>query len=614
MPDPSRTSSAAQPMNFDASGVFALFEDNLAQPAHARLLHDLQETVSCSSAGGIDAAFARIETLRRQGLWIAQAANYELGLALETRLQTRLPAGSGPLLRAWAFRRASLLSEDALTAWWDARLAALSPQARGAGVLSLDASLSQTDYEDKVADILRLIDRGDCYQVNFTFPLHGRYFGHPLALFARLRETQPVSYGCLLHVGGDEWMLSRSPELFVSRDGDTLVCRPMKGTVARAPAMTDDEVRRELLTEKNRAENLMIVDLIRNDLGRLTPAGGVQVSSLFEIERYRTVYQLTSTVTAAPVIASLEAEMRALFPCGSVTGAPKIRAMEIIDELEGAARGIYCGALGWLSPDGDHSFSVPIRTLLCSADQHCRLDVGSGIVADSQPAAEYAECITKARFVTALRDDFHLIETMRVEAHDGGIPLLPLHLARLQGSARALGFRFDAEAIHRALDEARHAVGDADHAYRIRLGLHRNGHIEVTTARLDAAPAVAQVICSPWVLDGDDPRLRHKTSARAFYDTALQEALARGCFDVLFFNQRGELCEGARSNVFVKWKGRLLTPAAHCGLLPGVLRARLLAEGRAEEAVLGLEDLENAEELWIGNALRGLLPARLVTA
>lgn len=587
---------------------FALFEDSLSEAPSLWLLHGLQAQICVSHPNELACALRQIEAAQAQGYWVAWAADYELGLALEPRLQALLPADTR-LLRAWIFREKTVLGAEAVAAFWSHQLASLSPQESEAGLLRLEPEWSEVEHTQATRSILELIAAGDCYQVNLTMPFDGTAYGHPLALYARLRERQPVRYSTLIRAG-EEWVLSLSPELFAERQGDTLICRPMKGTAPRHadPVRDKAEGAALLVSEKNRAENLMIVDLIRNDLGRLVAAGGVRTTALFTLEAYATVYQLTSTVQAAPVRASLAEILQAIYPCGSITGAPKIRAMEIIHQLETMPRGVYCGALGWLAPDGDFRFSVPIRTLLLGRDGACRLNTGGGIVADSKPAEEYQECLIKARFARSLAEEFQLIETLRWSAEEG-FPLLAGHLARLQRSAHELGFVCDAETIESALRQ--HVVGRAEQTLRVRLLLWRDGSHQIQSFPLEAVQGGQSVCISAMRLDPRDRRLRHKTTARKFYDAALQQAMAAGHFDVLFLNTQGELCEGARSNIFIERDGVLLTPALSSGLLPGVLRAHLLASGQAQEAVLREEDLRSAGSVWLGNALRGLVPVRL---
>ncbi|MEC5386328.1 aminodeoxychorismate synthase component I [Uliginosibacterium sp. H3] len=589
---------------------FALFEDNLSQPASGLLLQQYLQSIDCHEATQVETFFATLEAHIQQGHWIALIANYELGRAFEARV----PSRDTRLARALVFAEAISLDEAALTAWWQQSVATLSAQEREAGLLQLSPQLDPANYAIQVQRVLEYIRAGDCYQTNLTFPMTGQYFGHPLALQERLRRTQPVKHGALV-CDGEEWLLSRSPELFFERKGSQLVCRPMKGTAPRGNSPDEDVRNAQALqhSEKNRAENLMIVDLIRNDLGRLAQAGGVHVRSLFELEQYATVFQLTSTIEAGPVEAGIGRIFQALFPCGSVTGAPKVRAMQIIHELEDQARGPYCGALGWIGPDGDCSFNVPIRTLRLQAGGNCRMDIGSGIVADSDAASEYDECLTKARF--ASNDALQLIETLRCEIYPAGnidksFPLLAWHLQRLSRSAQALGFRHDEEAVRAAL--MAHATSLPPGLHRVRLLLSRDGTLALGGAPLDALRAQPTLVLASQRLNPDDLRLQHKTTARNFYDSALREAMVAGHFDLLYLNTRNEVCEGARSNIFIERDGDLLTPPVSSGLLPGVMRAQLLAAGAAREHLLSMADVLDAERIFVGNALRGLVEVKLV--
>lgn len=477
----------------------------------------------------------------------------------------------------------------------------LAAQTSGAaaGVGDLREALAEADYHAALQRIQQWIAAGDCYQVNFTFPFEFDWFGTPLDLYARLRRRQPVRYGGF--VGDDrQGIVSLSPELFVERRGDRLLTRPMKGT---APLDSPPEALRDSL--KDRAENLMIVDLLRNDLGRIAANGSVRVERLFAIEDYPSVRQMVSEISATVAGRSFGDILTALFPCGSITGAPKIRAMQIIGELEPAPRGIYTGAFGWLAPDGDCRLNVAIRTLELDANRRGRMGIGSGIVADSEAAAEWAECRLKAAFLRDCDPGLQLIETLRRE--NGVYPMWTGHYERLRRSAAWFGFPVDEQSLLRVLAEQPTAG-----TWRVRLTLDKAGTIDVQSFPLTATPPQT---LGAWLaetpIDADDPLRRHKTTARAVYDAALA-GLSVDVFDAVFLNQRGEVAEGARSNVFVERDGVLLTPPLSSGALPGVLRASLLARGRAREAVLRPADL--ADGFWLGNALRGLLPVRLQTA
>jgi len=582
-----------------AHAAFALFDDNL--DGRGDLLLDVQvERIVCTDRDGLEHAFSRIEAAGRAGHWVALAAGYELGACFGRHAAP----DDVPLLTAWVFARGRTLSAAETGAFIAERVAALDEHARLPALGGVRTGMERARYLDAVGRIQRWIRDGDCYQVNFTFPLYGQCLGHPLALYAALRERQPVRHGaCVLHEDGA--ILSRSPELFVERQGRRLTCRPMKGTAPR-----EADPRAALGTEKNRAENVMIVDLIRNDLGRLAPPGGVCVDSLFDIEAYPSLWQLTSTVSAGPVDAGLLDVFRALFPCGSVTGAPKIRAMEIIAALEDASRGLYCGALGWIAPDGDFRFSVPIRTLEIGRDGTFRCGIGSGIVADSDPEAEWEECLLKGRFLTGLTPPFGLIETLRCEAGTATpYPRLAGHLARIASSAAHLGIPCDVGVLRAAL---LHHAATRSGLHRVRLELRPDGGFAITGAPMRDQTGPVPVALAPETVSSSDPLLRHKTTARARYDAASREAEAAGLFDLIFLNERGEVAEGARSTVFVgPGDGVLRTPPLACGALDGVLRRELLEAGRAREAVLDRAALESAAALYVGNALRGLLRAEL---
>lgn len=587
----------------DSSLPFALFDDNLAASGDL-LLHDLTEVIHCHAPGDVGSAFQRIQEATDRGQWVALAARYELGYALEPRLHALLHGDGQPLLTAWVFREAHHQPAAETEFQLQAAVEALGPAGPWAGFGDQRQEREQVAHCKAVERIRRFIAAGDCYQVNLTLGVAGQLWGHPLALYRRLRAAQPVRYGAFIrHPEGH--LLSRSPELFVERSGQRLTCKPMKGT---APGdWHPDEL---LESAKDRAENLMIVDLIRNDLGRLAPPGGVQVERLFEAESYPSLWQLTSTVTAEPVRANLESVFRALFPCGSVTGAPKIRAMEIIHALEEQARGIYCGALGWVAPGGDFRFNVPIRTLAVDPQGRGRLGVGSGVVYDSTPDLEWHECLLKGRFLTDLAAPLKLIETLRREPDPSApYPMLAGHLERLGFSAAWFGFDWDPGVVLAALH--RIPADPEGRPLRVRMTLGADGHVELTPAPLEILAPGQSVVLSPIRLSRHDPLLRHKTTARHVYDAELARVTRQGHFDVLFCNEEGELCEGARSNLFLRIGGELLTPTADSGLLNGVLRRTLLAGGGAREARLTPTDLAQAEVVYVGNALRGLIPVTL---
>ena len=584
---------------------FALFD---ADGGGAILLSDYRRTIQFDEdTGHLRGVFDVFEAASARNEWVALAADYALGACFEPALDS-LSLGR-PTLRGRVFGRAQSLDASAVDAFLAMRLASVPEHERIAGVAELAPTLDASAHASRVGQIRRWIADGDCYQINLTFPLGFRLYGQPLALYARLRARQPVRYGAFISTP-EETLLSFSPELFFERHGSRVVTRPMKGTAKRGTTPDADAAQRSALlaSEKERAENIMIVDLLRNDLGRLAHPGKVQVESLCEAEAYPTLWQMVSTISAELPGVGLFDLFRALFPCGSITGAPKIRAMQRIAELEVSSRGLYTGALGWLAPGGDCRFNVAIRTLELESDGRGRLGIGGGIVIDSDPASEYAECLLKARFLTAFDPGFELIETMRLE--NGDYPLLALHMERLEASARALGFVCDASEIAVAL--AVQAAAHGEGVFRVRLTLAHGGRFLVAVAPLPENNSSWMVVLANEALNADDYLLRHKTTARSRYDRALAPlADSPEVFDAIFFNTRGEVCEGARSTVFVERDGVLLTPPLACGLLPGVKRRQLLESGRAVERVLIREDLLGASRLYVANALRGLIEVGL---
>ncbi|MCM8599101.1 MAG: aminodeoxychorismate synthase component I [Candidatus Accumulibacter sp.] len=588
-----------------AGGEFALFDDDGGK---VLLLSDWRRSLELAASLDPAPVFAAIEAAAAGGDWIALAADYALGASFEQAVASA--SRDRPVLRASVFGHGQWLDTQQIRDFLGEELAALPDDRRIAGIADLVPTLEEAKYTSQVRRIQRWIADGDCYQINLTFPLRFQLYGDPLALYAALRERQPVRYGGYLRTR-DTAILSFSPELFFARTGRRILTRPMKGTAARGATPQEDAERRAALlaSAKERAENIMIVDLLRNDLGRLARPGKVRVEELCQTEAYPTLWQMVSSVSAEVHDASLVEVFGALFPCGSVTGAPKIHAMRRIAEIEESPRGLYTGALGWLAPNGDCRFNVAIRTIEAWPDGRGVMGVGSGIVADAEPSQEYAECLLKGSFLTAFDPAFELLETLRLEA--GIYPLLSLHLDRLQSSARALGFTCVRATVTSAL--AREAACRPSGVFRVRLTLAHAGSCHVHATPLTDDPGKSwKVVLATETLAAGDYLLRHKTTARGRYDRALATLANRPeVFDAIFLNDRGEVCEGARSNVFVERGGVLLTPPLACGLLPGVMRRSLLESGRAVEQVLRIEDLLQASSLYVANAVRGLMPASL---
>ncbi|MGK6322725.1 aminodeoxychorismate synthase component I [Sphingomonas sp. DT-51] len=493
--------------------------------------------------------------------------------------------------------------------WQDiADVTALLPEAAASWVGVPEPALDREDYAAMFAQAQALIAAGDLYQLNLTFRARVPFLGDPLALYARLRPQARAGWSAIVATG-EHTILSFSPELFVAVDGTRLTCRPMKGTARRdADPAADAAAARQLAADdKQRAENLMIVDLMRNDLARVAVAGSVTVPELFAVETYPSVHQLTSTVTAALAPGQDAADvLAALFPCGSITGAPKRRAIQAIAAIERDARDVYTGAIGRIDAAGDAQFNVAIRTLtIAPGAATATLGVGGGIVADSNVDSEWDEALAKAAFVARAAATPDLIETIAFDPLDG-LLLVDRHLARMKTSASALGFTFDRHATRNELQAATFRLRERA---RVRLVLAPSGAVAIeVTPPPPPARAALRVALATLPVSPADWRLRHKTSDRAFYDAARRAA---GLDEVVFVDPVGQLTEGSFTNVFVARGGVLVTPRAGA-LLPGVLRGELLEQGRAVEGDLAPGDL--ADGFLLGNALRGLMPAQLAVA
>ncbi len=472
-------------------------------------------------------------------------------------------------------------------------------------------SVDRSRYEADVARIRELIAAGDTYQVNHTIRLRATIEGDERGFYRDLCLAQRGGYAAYLDLGRYR-VLSASPELFFRIEDDRITTRPMKGTAPRGRFLEEDEEAAAALvaSTKDRAENAMIVDLLRNDLGRISKAGSVRVERMFEAERYETVWQLTSTISSTLAQgASLVDVLRALFPSGSVTGAPKVRTMQIIAELEESPRGVYCGAVGYLAPPGSGepraNFNVAIRTVVVDAGtRSAEYGVGGGITHDSSPAGEYEEVLAKARVLTAARPAFELLETLRFDP-GAGFRHLDEHLARMGSSARYFGFRWDRDGALTALEKS---VADHGDDARVRLTLARDGAFTTEVAPFPPAPdAPVRLALDDEPVDPNDAWLFHKTTRRAPYD--LRRRRRHDADDVILVNDRGEVTESTIANLGVKIGGSWFTPPREAGLLAGTYREVLLHEGRLAERAITVRELRAAEEVALVSSVRGWRPA-----
>ena len=580
-----------------ADSPFVLLDDARPGGGPARLYRHAVDHLQADRTNDVPGLMTRLRAATRDGLHAAGWLGYGAGPAFEPKGG---PVAPGPLPVAW-FGLFEGYHEIA-----NADLATLLPDPAGAWVGEPQPLVTRDAYFAAAAQVADYISAGDIYQANLTFQARVASEGDPLALYAAIRQRAQAPFGALVRTG-DGWLLSFSPELFFALEGGNLRARPMKGTARRGATPDADRAAIDLLRSdpKQRAENLMIVDLLRNDLSRIAVPGSVQVPERFVVETYPSVHQMVSGITAtlAPDRDAVDA-IEALFPCGSITGAPKVRAMQVIETVErGEPRGPYTGAIGRVDPGGDAMFNVAIRTLSATDGEPFRMGLGSGVVADSRPHEEWAECLAKGAFVTAGQRGFDLIETMAFDPRSG-VVLLERHLERMRASAATFGFEFDRHAARNALQVATFRLLAPS---RVRLLLAKSGAIAIEIAAMPPAPegpvAVAFV---PLPVSPRDFRLNHKTTDRAFYDTARKTA---EMFETIFVTPDGRLTEGSFTNLFVERNGILVTPPAP-GLLRGVLRDELIATGRAIEGELTVADL--TQEFYIGNALRGLMIARMV--
>ncbi|WP_187143004.1 aminodeoxychorismate synthase component I [Terriglobus albidus] len=564
-------------------GTVALI--NALPGAPSYLFHNPLETLTASTVKELEDLLQRIDSATAEGLYAAGFIAYEAGYALE------------PSLRR-------LLHTEQPLAWFgiynDRESFSYQPEPSQIAIEDPDITMSASTFADKVSRIKQHIEHGDTYQLNLTTKLQWNYTAPPEAFLHHILAVQPVEFGALLNPGSRQ-VLSASPELFFRREGSRITTRPMKGTVQRGRNLEEDREKMAWLAndEKNRAENLMIVDLLRNDLGRICATGSVHVDKLFEVERYSTLHQMTSTIHGElrPGVSYAEI-FRALFPSGSIVGAPKIKTMELIHTLEEGPRGAYTGCIGFISPDGEACFSVAIRTITLEGD-HAEMGIGAGITYDSDATAEYEETRLKGAFLQQDAQPFQLIETMLWDGNH--LHLLEEHLARLLQSAAYFDFACDTDVLRHALQQKVQVLSGT---HRVRLLCDRGGVFTIESAPIQLEDLPLRVILSKIRTRSGDLFLQHKTTRRKLYDEQLRLARERGFDEVLFLNEDGNISEGAITNFFVERDGKLFTPPLTDGVLPGVLRAHL----HPEERSLKLEDLSPMDRLYLGNSVRGMLP------
>ncbi len=573
------------------------------------LFHQPIARLSTHRLDEVPALLAELEHFLGRGYFIAGYLTYEAGFAFEPCLHSLRHELPYPLVWLGVYEPPLVFHHGRSERIGRAEHLVKAPIADSFQVSNIQLAASEQDYTRNIECIRDYIRAGDVYQINFTTKLRFRFEGSAMALYRWLKAQQRVPYSAIVKTA-DVTVLSFSPELFFRRTGSTLICKPMKGTMRRGLTTKEDDRLAQMLRhdEKNCAENLMITDLIRNDLGRVAKCASVSVPALFEVERYETLWQMTSTVQAELQEGKTYLELfKAIFPCGSITGAPKIRTMQIIEQLEQEPRGIYTGAIGFISPHQEAVFSVAIRTVVLQ-NGHGECGVGSGIVWDSDAKQEFDECQLKAKFFTVPAPQFELLETLRWSSKCGNYLFLNEHLTRLADSARYFEFEFNQAEIEVQLTHLTQLF-DPKTDYRVRLRLNAEGKIKCDYSELYEQEEVGlfKVALARERTLSQDKFYRHKTTYRPLYDTLYQKAVRQGFTDVLFFNERGELTEGAISNVIIK-KGMLyLTPPLSSGVLDGIYRKHFLqTHPHAQEKVLFLDDVLTADAVWICNSVRAL--------
>ncbi|MGP4068650.1 aminodeoxychorismate synthase component I [Halobacillus sp. B29] len=564
------------------------FDDRYGDKSPKRFV-DPERVISAETVEQVEQAFLEVEQALQQGFYAAGFVSYEAAPAFDKALQVHSNS-EWPLVWFGIFHEpvsseANAHSDSFQVSDW-----------------LMEGDYSQ--YKKGISEIKKAIKQGETYQVNYTTRLKADFSGNEFAFYRQLSAAQKSSYSAYINTGTHQ-LLSASPELFFRIDDGTITTKPMKGTAPRGRFLAEDEKRKAdlLRSEKERSENLMIVDLLRNDLGRIALPGSVHVPELFEVETYPTVHQMTSTIKGQLDDSfSMWEVFQALFPCGSITGAPKVRTMEYIRELERSPREVYCGAIGYMTPEKEAVFNVPIRTVMLN-NGTAAYGTGGGVTWESTSEGEYEEIHTKAKLLTETVPEFRLLETMRLD--DGRISLLPYHLKRVQNSSDYFGFKVDQALLLRKIGEITSLYQEGLH--KLRMLVDEEGNPEIECKTLDEFPSDLAAELAEQPVNEQDPFLFHKTTHRKVYEKHQKKNKM-----VLLWNQKGELTEFIIANLVVKFNGEFYTPPISCGLLSGTYRKQLVEEGKLKERVLRKEELEKYQEIWMINSVRGWVRVHLM--
>jgi len=585
----------------DQLSFFFLFETNYFDSNNYKSYIFLNpfEILQTTEPNKLFSTLKRFDEFSKQ-YYLAGFFSYEAGYVFQNRHFLNL---SIPLLSFGVFKKENVYCFDHKTGTWDRIPPFLTTDCKKQNslVTNVKLNISFNIYKKKLKTIYKYIEQGQTYQTNFTDFISFKYRGSGFDLYQKLKYLQPVAYSAYLKIQNKE-ILSLSPELFFRREGTKLVLRPMKGTIKRGRTTEEDkkQIQNLLNSDKEKAENLMIVDLARNDLGKIAEIGSVKVEKLFTIEKYKSLFQMTSTITGIlkqPI--SYSTIFKSLFPSGSVTGAPKKRTMEIIQSLEKNPRGIYCGAMGFTTPEEKAVFNIPIRTIELMQGNG-KMGVGSGITYSSQIKKEYEECLLKTQFLTQSSKKFSLIESIRWE---GEFRFLEEHLKRLKDSTEYFQFVYDEEYIKFELNKIK--IPEKNKIYKIRILLSEKGKIQITIEPLRLDKKLKQkVFLSSKKTNSQNVFLYHKTTNREIYNKEYEKVQKKGYYDVLFCNEKKELTEGSRNNIFLQIQGQWFTPPLKSGLLNGIYREKFLKKKGAKEKVLYKQDLFNANKIILTNSVR----------
>ena len=579
------------------SDSYIFLDDQITQKT--RFYKDPIDIITIYDSNSIRVAMQKLLHYHGNGYHLAGYLSYELGMHLESKLNVLgSEISDEPLMHFGVFNS---FSEHAPI---DCLYTSENID------LKLKPSWTEAEYKKKFERTMTYIRQGDAYQVNLTFPMRATFKKSARTLYSAFRSRQKGSYGGIISLTGGPEIISHSPELFFSKFGKKITMRPMKGTRPRAKtAEADNKLKKNMkLDEKSQAENLMIVDLLRNDLSRISDTGSVKVPELFSLETYPTLHQMTSQVISKLKDSQNFIDIfKGLFPCGSVTGAPKIRAMEIINELEDSDRGAYCGSIGYIDPKGTACFNVCIRTIILKEGE-LRYNVGSGLVMDSVASDEYAECILKADVLK--KQNSEILETFLWQPGTG-IKNFIQHKKRLIKTANELKYPFKDVNFQNAIK----SIKSVDKPQRVRLALNNLGEFNIQQSDYEPYQINSEVTfsLSKYPLSDKVQVTRHKVSDRNFYDGERNRIRQlTGADEVIFLNNKNEICEGSYTSIFIKKNGFLVTPPLSSGLLPGILRAELLEKKQTIEGILTITDIIEADEVFLGNSLRGLMKAKLL--